>query len=80
LQVTASNTTLASFDYPPSDICRCPTIGIKKSASGRLRSMAGIVLYGGIIPRQQPIDLALFVTVDDGGVSSGQNPRDSGFE
>jgi hypothetical protein len=34
--------------------------------------MAGIVLYGGIIPRQQPIDLALFVTVDDGRERGGQ--------
>lgn len=42
------------------------------TAMGQLRSMAGIALYGGIIPRQQAIDLALFVAIDDGGEGGGQ--------
>ena len=34
----------------------------------QLRSMAGTAVYGGIIPRQKAIDLALFVASDDSSV------------
>src|SRR5450631_4178099 len=47
-------------------------IGLGMTALGRLRSMAGTALYGGIIPRQKAIDLALFVASDDSSEGGGQ--------